>query len=121
MNTRFRRWALILGGATALFVGSHVCSRLSAQAPPPPLPSDASAQPAQPGGADQAPAGDRTPDECWKWGLFYYNPADPDVWVEKRIGIGWTFNFGHPRAWFILGAILLFAAAVPVLSVLLFK
>ncbi len=71
--------------------------------------------------AKHAPAGDRTPDECWKWGLFYYNPADPAVWVEKRFGIGWTFNFGHPRAWFILGAILLFAAAVPVLSILLFK
>jgi uncharacterized membrane protein len=69
----------------------------------------------------QAPAGDRTPDECWKWGLFYYNPADPAVWVEKRFGIGWTFNFGHPRAWFILGAILLFTAAVPVISILLFK
>ncbi len=53
--------------------------------------------------------------------IFYYNPADPALWVEKRFGIGWTFNFGHPRAWFILGAILLFAAAVPVLSILLFK
>lgn len=68
-----------------------------------------------------APVGDRTPDECWKWGLFYYNPADPALWIEKRFGIGWTFNFGNPRAWFILGAILLFAAAVPVLSILLFK
>jgi uncharacterized membrane protein len=70
---------------------------------------------------NQAPAGDRTPDECWKWGLFYYNPADPALWVEKRFGIGWTFNFGNPRAWFVLGAILLFAAAVPVLSILLMK
>jgi uncharacterized membrane protein len=69
----------------------------------------------------QAPAGDRTPDECWKWGLIYYNPADPALWVEKRFGIGWTMNFGHPRAWFILGGILLFAAAVPVLSILLMK
>ena len=68
---------------------------------------------------NQAPAGDRTPDECWKWGLFYYNPADPALWVEKRFGIGWTFNFGNPRAWFVLGGILLFATAVPVLSILL--
>jgi uncharacterized membrane protein len=43
------------------------------------------------------------------------------LWVEKRFGIGWTFNFGNPRAWFVLGAILIFAAAVPVLSILLFK
>jgi len=69
----------------------------------------------------QAPDGDRTPDECWKWGLFYYNPADPVLWVEKRFGIGWTINFGNPRAWFILGATLLLAVATPVLSILLFK
>ena len=68
-----------------------------------------------------APVGDRTPDDCWKWGLLYFNPADPALWVEKRFGIGWTFNFGNPRAWFVLGAILIFAAAVPVLSILLFK
>jgi H+/Cl- antiporter ClcA len=50
--------------------------------------------------SNKAPVGNRTPDKCWKWGLFYYNPADPALWVEKRFGIGWTFNFGHPRAWF---------------------
>jgi uncharacterized membrane protein len=72
-----------------------------------------------PGG--QAPSGDRTPDECWKGGLFYYNPADPALWVEKRFGIGWTFNFGNPRAWIVLGGILLFIAAVPVLSIVLMK
>jgi uncharacterized membrane protein len=76
--------------------------------------------PASPGG-DQAPAGDRTPDECWKWGLIYYNSADPAVWVEKRFGIGWTLNFGNPRAWFITGGILLFAAGVSVLSILLLQ
>jgi uncharacterized membrane protein len=71
--------------------------------------------------ANQAPAGDRTPDECWKWGLFYYNPADPALWVEKRFGIGWTVNFGKPSAWFLLGGGLLFAVAVSVLSVLLMR
>jgi uncharacterized membrane protein len=71
--------------------------------------------------AGQAPAGDRTPDVCWKWGLFYYNPADPALWVEKRFGIGWTVNFGNPRAWFVMGGILLFAVAVSVASVLLMK
>jgi uncharacterized membrane protein len=69
----------------------------------------------------QAPAGDRTPDACWKGGLFYFNPADPALWVEKRFGIGWTFNFGNPRAWFVVGGILLFAVAVPVLSILLMR
>jgi uncharacterized membrane protein len=69
----------------------------------------------------QAPAGDRTPDECWKGGVIYYNPADPALWVEKRFGIGWTFNFGNPRSWFVLGGILLFAVAVPVLSIVLMR
>jgi uncharacterized membrane protein len=68
-----------------------------------------------------APAGDRTPDECWKGGVIYYNPADPAVWVEKRFGIGWTFNFGNPRAWFLMTGILVFIIAVPVLSILLMR
>jgi uncharacterized membrane protein len=52
------------------------------------------------------PVGDRTPDRCWKGGLIYYNPDDPALWVEKRFGVGWTTNFGHPGAWFILGGFL---------------
>ena len=71
--------------------------------------------PSKPG--NQAPVGDRTPDECWKGGLIYYNPADPAVWVEKRFGIGWTLNFGSPRAWLILGGILLFAATLATVSI----
>ncbi|KXZ39035.1 Uncharacterized membrane protein [Alkalithermobacter thermoalcaliphilus JW-YL-7 = DSM 7308] len=35
-------------------------------------------------------------DDYWKWGLFYYNPDDPSLWIEKRFGIGWTVNFAHP-------------------------
>jgi uncharacterized membrane protein len=71
--------------------------------------------------AHQAPAGDRTPDECWKGGLFYYNPADPAVFVEKRFGVGWTLNLGNPRTWLGLGATLLFGAAVVGLSSLLMR
>ncbi len=69
----------------------------------------------------QAPAGDRTPDECWKGGLFYYNPADPAVFVEKRFGVGWTLNLGNPRTWAGLGATLLFGAALLGLSSLLMR
>jgi uncharacterized membrane protein len=39
--------------------------------------------------------GDRTPDACWKLGIFYFNPADPSVFVARRFGIGYTFNFGN--------------------------
>jgi uncharacterized membrane protein len=61
------------------------------------------------GGMRLAPAGseqvvsDRTPDQCWKWGIFYYNPDDPALMVEKRFGIGWTLNFAHRGALIFLG------------------
>jgi uncharacterized membrane protein len=58
--------------------------------------------------------GDGTPDECWKLGFFYCNPADPALFIEKRLGIGYTCNFGNPTTWLVLGLILLFSL-VPVL------
>lgn len=58
-------------------------------------------------------SGDRTDDRYWKWGLIYYNPGDPSLWVEKRFGIGWTLNFGRPASW----ALLLGLLAVPLLIV----
>ncbi len=45
------------------------------------------------------PIGDRTADARWIGGLFYFNPTDPTLLVEKRMGIGWTLNFGNPRSW----------------------
>lgn len=53
-------------------------------------------------GPEGAPVGDRTADEHWHWGLFYFNPADPALMVEKRMGIGYTLNFGNPWAWLML-------------------
>lgn len=32
----------------------------------------------------------------WIWGSLYYNPDDPSLFIEKRYGIGWTLNIGHP-------------------------
>jgi uncharacterized membrane protein len=58
--------------------------------------------------AEYQPAiGDRTPDAAWKWGLFYYNPEDPAVIVEKRFGLGYTLNFGNRWSWVIMPALLL--------------
>ncbi len=53
---------------------------------------------------------ERTPDEAWKLGLIYYNPADPALMVEKRMGFGYTMNFGHPLSWVLVAATL----AIPV-------
>jgi len=55
-------------------------------------------------------------DDGWKWGLIYDNPADPALWVPKRVGIGSTINLGHPWGWPMLivvvgGSLLLIAAA----------
>ncbi|MEO8129578.1 MAG: DUF5808 domain-containing protein [Bryobacteraceae bacterium] len=52
------------------------------------------------------PPGDRTPDNCWKWGLIYVNPDDPALFVEKRFGLGYTVNFGNRWSWILLPAIL---------------
>jgi uncharacterized membrane protein len=56
------------------------------------------------------PIGDRTPDECWKLGLIYFNPNDPALFVEKRFGVGWTLNCANPKSWIVFGAILMFVA-----------
>lgn len=39
----------------------------------------------------------------WLFGSIYYNPADPTVFVEKRLGIGVTLNMARPGAWLFLG------------------
>ncbi len=51
-----------------------------------------------------------TPEQCWRGGIFYYNPDDPALFVEKRVGVGYDFNYGNRLTWVILGAILLFIA-----------
>jgi len=51
--------------------------------------------------------GDATPDKCWKFGLFYFNPNDAALLVEKRFGVGYTLNFAHPSAWICLALVLL--------------
>lgn len=34
-------------------------------------------------------------DDCWKWGIIYYNKNNPSLFVEKRMGIGVTINAGN--------------------------
>jgi len=53
--------------------------------------------------ARQEVHGDATPDHAWKLGgLFYFNPRDPAMWVENRIGVGYTLNMGNSRAWLLM-------------------
>jgi|GEM_PF-1941751 len=68
---------------------------------------------ARPGQPDE---GDQTPDHCWKLGMFYFNPEDQALWVEKRFGVGYTLNFAHAMAWIILAAFIAIPAVIVFLS-----
>ncbi|WP_301201654.1 hypothetical protein, partial [Corynebacterium stationis] len=42
--------------------------------------------------------------EHMKWGMFYYNPKDPNMMVHRDLNS--TFNMAHPRSWVVMGALL---------------
>jgi uncharacterized membrane protein len=63
-----------------------------------------------------ARVGDRMRDECWKLGLFYVNPDDSAVFVEKRFGIGYTVNFGKLRVWIALAVIVALLVLMRILT-----
>jgi uncharacterized membrane protein len=63
-----------------------------------------------------AQAAEITPEACWHGGGFYYNPDDPALFVEKRIGLGWTFNFGNRMSWIVLALLLLIPAGLVFLA-----
>ncbi|MBV8199549.1 MAG: DUF1648 domain-containing protein [Acidobacteria bacterium] len=67
------------------------------------------------GGAQPRPGaaaiGDRSLGH-WKAGIFYVNPDDPAIFVEKRFGIGYTLNFAHPVSWLVLCLAILAPLAV---------
>jgi len=48
---------------------------------------------------------------AWR-GVFYFDRDDPALFVPKRMGFGYTFNFGHPGAIVLLVLLLL----VPLLA-----
>jgi len=54
-------------------------------------------------------------DKYWTFGAIYYNPNDPAIFVEKRVGIGWTVNAGRPLGKAILIAPLIIVIVVNVL------
>lgn len=47
-------------------------------------------------------------DQYWKLGMFYFNKEDPAFWVEKKMGLGVTFNMAKWQGWaFLIGIILI--------------
>jgi uncharacterized membrane protein len=61
------------------------------------------------------PIGDRTPDARWIGGFIYFNRTDPALLVEKRMGIGWTLNYGNPWSWVPLIAVAIIVVIGPLL------
>jgi uncharacterized membrane protein len=54
-----------------------------------------------------------TPSGGWRaGGIVYADPSDADLWVPKRIGIGWTLNFSHPAAWWVFALLILAPFAI---------
>ena len=47
----------------------------------------------------------------WMRGGFYRCAADPRLMVLKRVGVGYTINTAHRRAWFVLGGLLAVSVA----------
>lgn len=99
----------VIMGGLAVLIAAMVFYGIRAKAEPEPAEGAATAAPST------LALSDNTADRNWVGGLFYFNPDDPAIFVEKRIGIGYDINFGNPRSWAFLGVILV----MPVVAVLL--
>lgn len=62
--------------------------------------------------SESPPLGDTTPDDQWILGHLYVNRADPALFVEKRMGFGYTLNLGNPRSWVVV-VVFVTALAIP--------
>ena len=51
---------------------------------------------------DPAQPVEATLDQYWYLGSIYCNPQDPAIFVQKRIGFGYTINFGNRMSWLLL-------------------
>jgi uncharacterized membrane protein len=44
------------------------------------------------------------PNECWKAGIWYYNPDDAALFVETRRGAGFSLNLANKWSWVLVAA-----------------
>jgi uncharacterized membrane protein len=55
----------------------------------------------------------------YRWGVFYVNPNDSRLWVEKRCGVGMTLNYARPAAkWISLLFILIVLFVLTIVFIL---
>ncbi len=59
-------------------------------------------------------------DQWWVAGVFYVNSNDPRLLVEKRSGLGTTFNFAHPIAWWLTAGLFVLLGVVQLFFFLAF-
>jgi YD repeat-containing protein len=52
----------------------------------------------------------------WLMGLFYYNADDPSMMIEKRFGVGYSFNYGNRKARLIVLTVLTLLVGLSVLA-----
>jgi len=57
-------------------------------------------------------------DQYWKGGLIYYNIDDPSVFVEKRVGIGWTVNMGTMQGKLLIMGTLIVTVGIIVMGIM---
>lgn len=58
-------------------------------------------------------------EKYWKLGVFYYNPEDPSIFVEKRFGIGSTINLARWQAWVSIAGLVLFCIFIGVIPLIM--
>jgi uncharacterized membrane protein len=56
---------------------------------------------------------------AWHAGLFYADSSDPALFVPRRTGLGYTLNFGNPRAVPVMIGLVLMPIAAIVIAALL--
>jgi uncharacterized membrane protein len=45
----------------------------------------------------------------WKWGIFYFNPKDKRIFIDKpNPDFGTTLNFANPKSYLVVAIALLF-------------
>lgn len=58
-------------------------------------------------------------EKYWKLGVFYYNPEDPSIFVEKRFGIGSTINLARWQSWACIAGLILFCIFIGVIPLIM--
>jgi uncharacterized membrane protein len=57
------------------------------------------------GGEEDTGLTHRDDDKYWRGGLFYINREDHALLIPRRFGLGWTLNFGNPKAAMLLAGV----------------